>query len=508
MSSALEALFPRPDFISIIRQQLKPEEKVYLVGGAVRDYLLGRTSHDLDFVTTADARHLARKIADLFGGAFYMLDSERGTARVILSGEKNGVKYAIDFATLHETEIESDLRQRDFTINAMAIDIADPEHGIDPLNGAQDLNRRILRACSPSSLWDDPLRVLRAVRLAKEFELTIEPDTRIQLKAAVTELDKPSIERRRDEFFRILEMDQPFGALMVLNQLGILDQLLPELTATKNVVQPPPHTLDVYHHSLATVKWLATLFLALVGEYSEDKGSSLIMGMAVNQLGRFRERLHTYFYSSLAGERSIRSLLLFSALYHDVGKPETPSVDLSGKHHFYNHEEKSAALANERTQFLNLANVEIDHINSIIANHMRVHFLTNSGSEVSRRNIYRFFRDTNSTGIDICLLSLADALAREGVTINSTLWERELGICRRLLTAWFEEQDQVINPRRLITGDDLMKEFHLPPGPQVGVMLQKIHEAQAEGQLSTYAEAVQLAKNILDHPASDDERLL
>lgn len=505
MNPAPQALLPQAEILDLIHELKDPGQKVYLVGGAVRDQLTGRVSHDLDFVANGNVKRLSKRLADRLQAAFYMLDEERQVSRVI-GGVEHSHVLNLDFSALRGNSIEADLFLRDFTVNAIAIDLDAPQRLVDPLKGAQDLRNHVLRMCSPTSFRDDPLRVLRAVRLADRFNLQIEPETRAGLRAAVVLLDRPAMERCRDEVFKIFESQRPYRALMVLDQIGALDVLFPELIATRGVLQSPPHRYNVFEHTLQVVNWLTPLLAALVEDYSEEKGSNLLMGMAVNQLGRFRPQLREHFSTSLAGDRSLKGLLYFSTLYHDVAKPARLKLDENGNTHFFGHDTSGGSLAAERASALALANPEVEHIQRTVVNHMRIHHLARAASDVSRRSIYRYFRDCGSAGVDICLLSLADILGQEGVTINPATWERELGICRRLLTAWFEEQATVVNPPRLVSGNEIMAAFHLSPGRQIGDLIAAIHEAQAAGQVQTAQEALDLAQAILNRSNSDDER--
>jgi poly(A) polymerase len=162
-----------PGSFQLICRLSRGQQNVYLVGGAVRDLLAGRRTHDLDFAVSGDVRPLARQAADLLNGAFYMLDEERNTARVIF--QEDDQRSRMDFAALRSNNLHSDLEGRDFTINAMALDLANPETLLDPLHGAQDLLHKILRICNPHSIEDDPVRILRAVRLSLDFGLRITP---------------------------------------------------------------------------------------------------------------------------------------------------------------------------------------------------------------------------------------------------------------------------------------------------------------------------------------------
>jgi tRNA nucleotidyltransferase/poly(A) polymerase len=496
MESQPAFTIPHTDLLLTIRDLKTANQKVYLVGGAVRDMLLGRVSHDLDFVASGNIRQLARTAADRLGGAFYMLDDQRQVARVIWRDAENSELF-LDFSALRGTKIEEDLRLRDFSLNAIALDLEQTERLIDPCGGARDLTQHSLRMCSEQSFEDDPLRVLRAVRFADRYSLRMEPATRQALKAAIPFLNQPSAERCRDEIFKIFESANPIRPLKVLDQLGILDRLFPELTPLRGLEQSKPHLYDVFEHTLRVVDGLAQLYDALVEPYLEEKGSSLLMGMAVNQLGRFRISFAEHFATPLCPGRSRRSLLFFGALFHDAAKPEKAMIDAQGNNHFYGHDGAGAVMIEKIGQRFALSTPEISCLTTLVKQHMRVHHLAKAASEVSRRSIYHYFRDSGDAGVDICLLSLADVIGREGVTINQANWERELTICRRLLTAWFEEKSSVVDPPRLINGNDLMGRFALQPGPLVGELLETIREAQAAGQIETQSQALHLAEEII-----------
>jgi tRNA nucleotidyltransferase/poly(A) polymerase len=240
-----------------IREALPPDTQAYLVGGAVRDMLLGRPTHDLDFVLPADAVKISRRVADALHAAFYPLDEERDTGRVVQI-DPDGSRQVIDFSVLRGPDLESDLRARDFTVNAIALDLHAPQVLIDPLGGAADLHAKRLRACSPLSFEEDPLRVVRGVRLAAAFGFRILPETRRQMGQAVSSLERISPERLRDELFRMLGGPQPWTAIRALDLLGALPYILPELPALKGVDQSPPHVQDVWSHTLSVLQsWTA-----------------------------------------------------------------------------------------------------------------------------------------------------------------------------------------------------------------------------------------------------------
>jgi len=266
-----------------IQPLLPPDEPVYLVGGAVRDAVLGIVSRDLDFACPKGIK-LAKKVADGLKAAFFPLDETFDTARVI-SQLPDGSRDSLDFAGFRGETLEADLRGRDFTINAVAMDMRSGEI-IDPLGGIRDIREKSIKVCSEDAFITDPVRILRAVRLAAGLGFTISPDTRNLMKTAVSLLPKVSPERQRDEFFKILSGPKPDMSIRALELLGVLPAFLPELDSLKGVEQTAPHVHDVWVHTLAVLRHLENILDVLAPKYDEQKANSDLMnGLLVLKLG-------------------------------------------------------------------------------------------------------------------------------------------------------------------------------------------------------------------------------
>lgn len=470
---------------------------LHLVGGAVRDALLGRSMHDLDFVLPGDVLKYARMVANQIGAAYFPLDQERETARLILPGHADSGR-ALDFAAYRGPDLESDLRGRDFTVNAMALDLRQNMALFDPLGGAADLHARRLRACSPTSITDDPLRILRAIRLAAAYNFHILPQTLALLRAGVSALPAVSSERLRDELFKILSGPQPHTCFRALDLLGVFPHILPELTALKGVDQSPPHVYDVWEHTLGVMQQLDNVLQALQISYNEESAANLIMGSLVMNLGRFRQQIDQHFQSELTKDRSLRGLLFLAALYHDIGKPQTWAVDDANRIRFFQHDQVGESLLIERARSLRLSNVEIDRVGTIVRHHLRPILLSQGSDPVSRRAIYRFFKATGPAGVDICLLSLADVLTTYGPSLSLEHWTRHLQVVRTLLQAWWEAAQESVSPPAILDGNELMEYLNLQPGPVVGQLLEAIRENQAVGKIDAKEQALSLAKNLLN----------
>jgi len=486
--------FSHSPLLDKVRDAL-PDMEVYLVGGAVRDMLLNRVSSDLDFALPSKGISSARSVANALQADFMVLDDERDTGRVIFT-DSDGTRTFLDFATYRGATFEEDIHGRDFTINAIAFDIH-KQTIIDPLNGASDLRAKLIRACSPTSISDDPVRILRAIRQAANFEFKIDPETRKAMKEAASSLPNISPERKRDELFKILEGPKPDAAMRALEMLGVFPYLLPELSEMKGVEQSPPHLYDVWEHTLKVLGYLESIIASLRIGYSADETNDMLTGLLTLRIGRFREQMAEHFANSLNTDRSVRAALFFAALYHDVQKPATRVTDDSGRIRFFGHDEQGAEIATQRGRDFNLSNDEVERIEKIVRHHMRFHFFTGrlegEKQEPSRKAIYRFFRDTGEAGVDLVLLGLADLRGTQGHTLSQETWIAALDIARILLENYWEKPEEVVSPPRLLDGNDLMKELNLEPGRIIGQLLEAIREGQAAGKISTREEAISFA---------------
>lgn len=491
--------FSHSPLIDKVREVL-PDQEIYLVGGAVRDMLLNRISHDLDFALPSNGISLARRVANVLDADFMTLDEERDTGRVIVS-ESDGTRTFMDFATYRNgITLEADLRARDFTMNAIAFDLQ-AQTLIDPMNGASDLRAKTIRACSSTSLTDDPVRILRAIRQAAAFGFKIELETRKAMKEAANLLPNVSPERQRDELFKILEGPKPDAAIRALEMLGVLPHLLPELSTLKGVEQTRPHIYDVWEHTLSVLGYLEGIIADLRVGYSAEQTNDMLTGLLTLRLGRYREQIAAHFAESLNTDRSIRAALFFAALYHDVEKPATKSVDESGRIRFFDHDVRGADIAAERGRSFNLSNDEIERIKKIILHHMRFHFFTDrmehNKQEPSRKAIYRYFRDAGEAGIDLVLLGLADLRGTRGNELTQETWVAALDTARILLENYWEKREETVAPPRLLDGNDLMKELNLQPGRIIGQLLEAIREGQATGKVETREHAIEYAREEL-----------
>jgi putative nucleotidyltransferase with HDIG domain len=485
--------------------------QVWVVGGAVRDHLLGRPVHDWDFAVDRDALRLARAVADTLNGAYFTMDEERGTGRAILT-EPNGTRTELDFALLRGADLESDLLARDLTINAMALN--DGDNLVDPTGGQADLAAGRIRATHEGAFRDDPVRILRAVRMEAQLSTTteaahIDPQTGTWMQRDAALLALPSPERVRDEFMRLLALPGAARHVQCLDEFGLLVYTVPELESLKGVAQSPPHRFDVWQHTLLTVDTLEGVLPAVMGKEGPRGKTNQVTaspaladapraawGDIARTLGQFAPDLRTHFDIEVTTGRDRALLLKLAALLHDVGKPTTQSQDEDGHFHFYNHEPMGAQIAAARLQELRFSRDEIERMRVLVGQHLRPAHLARA-ERVTRRAIYRYFRATGCAGVDVVFLSLADHLATWGPNLEEERWVRRLEVGQTLLTHCFEHYEETVDPAPLLSGNDLMDGLGLASGPRIGRLLEAIREAQAAGEISTREEALNLARRLV-----------
>jgi poly(A) polymerase len=474
--------------------------QAWLVGGAIRDRLLRRPVHDLDFAIDGRAMPAARAVADALHAAFYPLDEERDVGRVVVKS-RAAEPFVLDFARLRGDTLAADLAARDFTLNAIAAPVDDPEALIDPLQGEADLRAKLIRLCAPSAIADDPLRGLRAVRLAAQLRFHIDPAARAAIRTEAPRLAEVSAERRRDEFIRCVAGPRAAAAMRALDQLGLLAALAPELLPLKGLSQPADkHALDGWEHTLATVARLEELLRVLGPVHDPEAAADLTLGLAALKLGRYRQALSEHLERRLDGDRPVRWLLMLTALLHDIGKPGTRSQAADGAIHFYGHENEGAEAAAQRMTELRFSNEEIRRARLVIAHHLRpMHLAHAYAPAVSRRAVYRYFRDLGEAGVDLAVIALADYLAHfAGQPPPVQRWERRLDVSAQLLSAYFEHRSERVEPPSLVTGRDLMDALGIAPGPLLGELLEAVREAQAAGEVADKEAALAYARRRLE----------
>jgi poly(A) polymerase len=467
----------------------------YLVGGYLRDSLLSLPPlRDVDIALSADSQVVGRDLALAVGGSFVPLSPDHGIARVVVEDSGAG-PWKVDLVTLPGS-IEEDLARRDFTIDALALPLSNwtspvpRELVIDPFNGRHDLLNKCVRAVSPHVFRDDPGRLLRSVRLAASLRFRLEPQTARQVVADASHISRVALERVRDEFLAILALDGAKGSLEVLDRLDLLCRVVPELAEAKGVEQPQVHYWDVWGHLM----------------HSVESAEGITKGhqhSPIYTLVYWTAETDAHFSQQVGDGHSRRTLLKLAALFHDIAKPRTKQVDETGRTRFPGHSETGAAMAAQRLANLRIGSRGVAMVSKMVEHHLRPGHMMQGVELPTQRAIYRYFRDLKDVAIDTLYLCQADYLAAKGPELDPEAWASHA----RMITHILQVGSQPVvsgSCHRLVDGNELMQHFKLGPGPVIGLMLDRVEEARAAGEIATREDALALvAQNLAQYRAGD-----
>ena len=434
----------------------------WLVGGAVRDRLLGRETDDVDIALAGDPRHAARDIARATGGVAFQLSGAFGAWRVVGPGHS----WHIDLVALRDDHIDADLAARDFTINAMAQPLAGGDV-IDRCGGQADLEARVVRMVSPGALTEDPLRSLRAVRLVTELDLTLDPATGEAVHANARAIDQVAPERVFGELKRIVTAERARAGLELMDRFGLLEAVLPELHALKGVEQNVFHHADVYEHTLEVLEAVARL------EAADDE-------------------IGTILREPLGDELSHGGGMRFAALLHDAAKPATRGVMPDGRVTFIGHDSAGAELARGVLKRLRASQRLSDYVAALTLHHLRLGFLVHE-TPLDRRAIWRYLRATAPYSAEVTIFTIADRLATRGRNADEAI-AAHVALARELLDHALADRPS----EPLVRGDELARELGIPAGPRLGELLAQLEEDRFAGAISTREDAVLRARELLD----------
>ena len=461
-----------PTGVQVARAALA-DGKAWLVGGAVRDRLLGRETEDVDVVVEGDPEQAARAVSrTAHRAACFALSEDFGTWRVVAREHA----WQIDVEPLRGQTIEQDLRLRDFTVNAIAEPLAGGEP-IDPLGGMSDLRAKRLRMVAPSAFAEDPLRVLRLVRLALELELDVDERTLRRAGADAHGLDGVSAERVFVELRRIVASPRVRRGLEMMDALGATAVVLPELDAMRAIEQNRFHHLDVLGHTMEVL----------------DRTVELTTGAPNAELdaaiGEHHQAVGALLAEPLADGLTRGDALRWGALLHDAAKPLTRAVQpLDGRVTFIGHDVRGAQLAREVLERLRASERLRAHVAALVRHHLRLGFLVHEPQPLARRSVFAYLRATAPVEVDVTLLSIADRLATRGDRAEESV-RAHLRLAGAMLgdaLRWRATGP----PKPLLRGDELARELGIQTGPRVGELLEELSAAQYAGEVSTRAEAL------------------
>jgi tRNA nucleotidyltransferase/poly(A) polymerase len=445
---------------------------LYIVGGAVRDALMHRPVNDVDLAVDGSGIQIARKIANQFQGDFFVLDAERDVGRALLPNGEHPL--VVDVARLRGATLADDLMDRDFTLNAMAVDLkSDLNSLIDPLNGEGDIQRKVLRQCSLQSLRADPVRALRAIRLCVQLGFRLEPATLQQVRMVVPQLEQASVERIRDELFKMLALPRAAAAIRIAESVGLWRVVIPAL-ATFAVEHATTDDPSGWQATFSTIEYLTQILTTINYTRTDNTAASFALGMLAIQLDRYRQRIIQRLFTKWPNGREHRALLILAALIQTA---------MTGKQAF------------ELGVDLRLS-VDEQECLKRLCDQLPGFWSMDSQSRLA---VHYYWRQTGPIGVDLCLLALASHLQSYANVIHQDDWLKRVEHVHVLLDAYFEHFTEIVEPPQLVDGNELMEALSLKPGPMIGRLLDRLREAQVVGEVTTQSEALRALQRWAEH---------
>ena len=450
----------RDDFV------LKEINEGYLVGGSIRDLFTKNCVFCDRDISIKGAENFARKIANKWDGTFIELDSENKIYRVVLPDKIN----FLDISELQGNSIEEDLKRRDFTINAIAYDLANDKF-VDVTGGLKDLKNKVLRHIDDKNFEDDPLRILRAFRFyaVTGFKMTIELEN--ALKKYLPLALNPAKERINYEIMKLFGGDFASGALLKMDEFGLLEKIFPCVTEMKKVPPNTHHHLDLFHHVVETVRQIEILYNEISGFEKEH--------LDAVDFGGFPRINH----------------LKLAGFLHDIGKFSTWTIEEGGRHRFIKHDDVGSKMVVPLLRDLKFSKKQIEYISCMIKNHIypsNVIVAPNLNDKV----MMRYVRKMGDNVIDNIILAKADRLSARGVDITEEIVNANISGLDKLLDFYLSKKDSLAPLPKLIDGREIMEILNIKPSPKLGEIINAINEAQLNGDITTHDEAVNYIKNL------------
>ncbi len=440
------------------------DNQIYLVGGTVRDYYMDLESTDRDIIVMdEDAKSFALKLADLFEASYVPLDEENKIYRLVLPDKIN----YIDVTNPVGDSIEKDLMRRDLTINSIAVNIRSGEI-IDISGGVTDIKNRCLNYVNEHNFVDDPLRLLRVYRFQALYGFELAPETINAVCKYSSLIQEPAVERINYELMKLFSGKYAHKALENMNKTWILEEIFPFVAELKQVPPNAHHHLDLFHHSIETVKQIQILY--------ENNSEPVKEHLERIDFGGFPRLAH----------------LKLAGFMHDIGKFSTWTIE-EGKHRFIKHDDVGAKLAIDYLKKLHFSNKQIQYISSMIKYHIYPsHVMTSP--QITEKIMMRYVRKMDVNSIDNIILAQADRLSARGPEITDDIVERNINSLNMLIKFYLETRETLKPLPKLLSGDDVMKILDIKPSRKLGEIMSALHEAQISGDVMTKEQAVEFIK--------------
>lgn len=440
---------------------------VYLVGGIVRDILLNRPIHDIDVAYCGNVREFSKKVADHLGAKFFMLNEKFQTARIIYTSQSN-LKRWIDIIAVRENIIERDLLFRDFTVNAIAINLFHRSEIIDPYGGAKDLKNKILRVTNPNSIKDDPVRILRAIRLSVQFGWKMTIDTINEIKENSTLLSCVTKERKRDEIFKILDLPNPAIAIRLLEQVRLLEVCFPYFSKKdEEISYPNENRRNQFIQKIKNLQKFIEFESLIIKREKNKIAMNIFQAELLLNFSEFRLKLTDYFQQTIHQDRNLRSLFIFCILCVS---------------NYENFPDGNISMKRIQDEWV-LTKSEINWIHSFWKNIEEIEKITKNHHSLMPMNGHQFFKLSKNTGIALCVYSLLNCLPQEFHLVFDDNGKRQMEAVKYLVDAYFNHYDQWINPSVHINGHDIKRILRIKDGKIIGEILTHLTTKIVNGEL-------------------------
>lgn len=445
----------------------KFDNEIYLVGGTVRDFYMGLESTDRDIIVMdQEAREFALKLSELFQATFVPLDEENKIYRIVLPDKIN----YIDVTNPVGDSIEKDLMRRDLTINAIAVNIRTGEL-IDISGGVTDIMNKCINYVNELNFVDDPLRLLRVYRFQALYGFQLASETINAVCKYSDLIHKPAVERINYELLKLFGGEYAHVALENMNKTWILEEIFPFVKELKQVPPNSHHHLDLFHHSIETVKQVQILYNEAPDEVKEH--------LSRIDFGGFSRLAH----------------LKLAAFMHDIGKFSTWTIE-EGKHRFIKHDDVGSKMSVKILKDLHFSNKQIDYISSMIKYHIYPsHVMTSP--QITEKIMMRYVRKMDTNSIDAIILAQADRLSARGPEITDQIVERNITSLNMLLRFYLEARETLKPLPKLLSGNDVMQILNIKPSKRLGEIMDALHEAQISGDVITKEHAIEFVKNMV-----------
>ena len=452
---------------------------IFLVGGVIRDSLCRPSKEliDFDFAVEKNTLKIAQDFCKKLKANLICLDEKNDSYRVVLKMKKKFLNY--DFTGFRGKDLIEDLRKRDFTINALAINLKDifkqriSDYLIDPFSGLKDIEKKVIRVIEKNAFLEDPLRILRAFSLSANLEFKISQDTLRLIRKYKEKIKEVAKERIKEELFKILSVKYSYKYLLLMDKLRVLDVLIPQIKMMRKIGRGGYHHLNVWEHSLETLKKLEFLYERRLKK---------------------EKKLYEYLNELISKNHTRYQLLKLGSLLHDIGKPFAYKRKKK-RTVFYEHEKIGAQITQDWAKDLKLSLDEVNFLHKLVLYHLRPGFMVQNLKFPTKRAIFRFFKDTGSDGISILILAISDYRATRGRLSSEEEKKKKERIFFKIIKEKLEEKPP---PPRLIDGYIVMEKFKIPPSPLVGKILEKVRELQLLGKIKTKTQALEVAKKIYE----------